>query len=153
MSKSTSSLSVNTKGKTGERTDLRRKHYARWLRSRGKTGKRTKPMNWLNMTPGLAIFLWGAGGSVAVEIVTLWGYYEQDKNIPARYRQIGFWIVRVLLAIMAGGLALAYDIQKPLLAANIGAATPLIIRAFAEGLRPKIDLNASAPKPAESPTP
>jgi hypothetical protein len=26
--------------------------------------------------------------------------------------------------------------SKPLLAANIGAATPLIIKAFAEGLRP-----------------
>ena len=103
------------------------------------------------MNSPMLIFLWGAGGSVAVEVVTLWGYYEQDKTIPVRYRKIGFWIVRVLLAIMAGGLALAYDIQKPLLAANIGAATPLIIRAFAEGLRPKVDLKT--PTPAESPTP
>jgi hypothetical protein len=100
----------------------------------------------------LAIFLWGAGGSVAVEIVTLWGYYEQGAGqLPARYRQVGFWIVRLLLAIMAGGLALAYEIQKPLLAVNVGASTPLLIRALAQGLRPKTDLKSAAP--AESSTP
>jgi hypothetical protein len=38
--------------------------------------------------------------------------------------------------LVGGCLALAYEIDKPLLAANIGAATPLIIKAFAEGLRP-----------------
>jgi len=82
------------------------------------------------------IFLWGVGGSIAVEVVTMWGYYEHDRALPERYKQFGFWVVRALLAIMGGGLALAYEIQKPLLAANIGAATPLIIRAFAAGLRP-----------------
>jgi hypothetical protein len=108
-------------------------------------------MTWPIMTPNLAIFLWGAGGSVAVEIVTLWGYYEQDKAIPERYRKVGFWIVRALLSILAGGLALAYDISKPLLAANIGAATPLIIRAFAEGLRPKLGFEVHE-TPTTSPT-
>jgi hypothetical protein len=44
----------------------------------------------------------------------------------------------MLLAVVGGGLALAYDITKPLLAANIGAATPLIIKAFSEGIRPSI---------------
>ncbi len=97
------------------------------------------------MSPGLIVFLWGAGGSVAVEVVTLWGFYEQGKAIPVRYQQVGFWIVRLLLAIMAGGLALAYEIQKPLLAANIGAATPLIIKAFAEGIRPKVNLAITRP--------
>jgi hypothetical protein len=83
-----------------------------------------------------AVFWWGVLGSAAVEIVTMWGYYEHDSDLPKRYKQLGFWVVRLLLAALGGGLAVAYEITKPLLAANIGAATPLLVRALAEGLRP-----------------
>jgi hypothetical protein len=38
------------------------------------------------------------------------------------------------LTILAGGLALAYKIDQPLLALNIGAATPVLIQTFAQGL-------------------
>jgi hypothetical protein len=85
------------------------------------------------------IFACGLGGSLAVEIVTLHQYYERgDITLPERYKSIGFWIIRFLLAIIGGCLALAYEIDKPLLAANIGAATPLIIKAFAEGIKPAL---------------
>jgi hypothetical protein len=46
--------------------------------------------------------------------------------------------VRFLLAVTGGGLALAYEIDEPMLAAEIGAATPLIIKAFSEGIRPVV---------------
>jgi hypothetical protein len=79
-------------------------------------------------------FLWGVGGSLAVEIITLYqAYHAQRIDIPERYRRIGFWIVRALLSAIAGGLAVAYEIDNRLLAANIGASAPLIIQALARG--------------------
>ena len=89
----------------------------------------------------LLVFFWGAGGSVAVEIVSINQYYNKGiSRLPKRYKNPVFWLVRLALAAVAGGLALAYEIEKPLLAANIGAATPLIIQALAEGIQasPKI---------------
>src|SRR5580698_526759 len=82
------------------------------------------------------IFLCGFAGSAAVEVVMLHQLMQDGAELPERYHKPAFWVVRILLAVVGGGLALAYDIDKPLLAANIGAATPLIIKAFAEGVRP-----------------
>lgn len=85
----------------------------------------------------IATFLWGCGGSVAVEVINLHAVYQQPTvEIPERYRRLGFYVVRFLLTLLAGCLAVAYDIDKPLLALNVGAATPLIIRALAEGIGP-----------------
>ena len=43
-----------------------------------------------------------------------------------------FWIIRLLLAVVAGGIVLAYEIkQKPLLALNIGISAPLILKQLA----------------------
>ncbi len=81
-------------------------------------------------------FLWGFLGSVAVEIVTLLGfYYSRPVRFPARYRRIGFWITRFMLALLAGLLAIGYDIHQRILAFNIGAATPLLITFMAQRLR------------------
>ncbi|MGE3336114.1 MAG: hypothetical protein AB7I36_20975 [Rhodospirillaceae bacterium] len=40
--------------------------------------------------------------------------------------------MRLLLAVIGGGLAVAYEVQAPFVAVHIGAATPLIIRALTE---------------------
>jgi len=84
------------------------------------------------MSP-LEVFAWGFGGSIAVEIVTLFNALHQRPQLPARYHSLAFWVVRLLVAVVAGGLALAYEIQTPILAINVGAATPLIIQALARG--------------------
>jgi hypothetical protein len=85
------------------------------------------------MTP-VEIFAWGFGGSVAVEVVAAAQYFDSaSEEFPDRYRKIAFYVVRGLVAVIGGGLALAYQIDKALLAVNIGAATPLIIQAFAQG--------------------
>jgi hypothetical protein len=82
--------------------------------------------------------------------VMLYQFYQSEPFVlPERYRKVSFWIVRFLLAVIGGGLALAYGIDKPLLAANIGAATPLIIKAFAEGGRPPVPALENS-KPRES---
>jgi hypothetical protein len=78
------------------------------------------------------LFTWGFCGGAAAEVVMLNQYYVRGRGLPKRYSRTGFWTVRVLLASIAGGLAVAYQIDKPLLAFNIGVATPLIIQAFAK---------------------
>lgn len=81
----------------------------------------------------IEIFLWGFGGSVAVEIVRLnQQFYIEPFKVHERYKKVVFWIVKFLLALVGGTLAIAYEIDKPLLAANIGAATPLIIQALSQ---------------------
>ncbi len=79
----------------------------------------------------IEVFSWGFGGSVAVEIVNAVKHYDLNGELPSRYKDFLFWGLRVLLAIVGGGLAIAYEIDKMLLAANIGAATPLIIQQLA----------------------
>lgn len=82
------------------------------------------------------VFLWGLGGSVAVEILDISRvYYKSSISLPARYRLWHFYVVRIILASIGGGLAIAYAIDKPLLAANIGAATPLLIDALSSGVK------------------
>jgi hypothetical protein len=81
------------------------------------------------------VFIWGFCGSVAVEVVALLRYYETEaRHLPPRYRKRMFWILRVLLAVIGGGLALAYKIESAILAANIGASAPLILQALAQGV-------------------
>ena len=85
------------------------------------------------------VFLWGVGGSIAIEVVNLYHIYQPNKIvIPTRYTKISFWIIRSLLAIMAGGLAVAYNIDNPILAVNIGAATPLVLQALSKGIQPQL---------------
>jgi hypothetical protein len=82
-------------------------------------------------------FLWGFLGSAAVELVTLLAFYQSRRaRLPGRYRKVGFWITRFALALLAGVLAVGYEIHQRILAFNIGAATPLIVGLLAKGLRP-----------------
>ena len=74
--------------------------------------------------------LYGLGGSAAVEVLRLVVAYERG-SIPARYKKVGFWVVRTVLGLFAGLLVVAYEIQSPILAMHIGAATPAIIQNFA----------------------
>lgn len=84
-------------------------------------------------------FLCGFAGSVAIEIATLHQVYQswnqENTTIPVRYKKTGFWVTRLLLAVCAGGLAVAYEIDKPILAINIGASAPLILSALGQGFK------------------
>ena len=81
-------------------------------------------------------FFWGFLGSAAVELMTLLGLYSSRRGrLPGRYRKVGFWFTRFGLALVAGALAAAYEIEQRILAFNVGAATPLIVTFMAKGLR------------------
>ena len=45
---------------------------------------------------------------------------------------MGFWIVRCILALIGGGLAVAYGVVSDIVAVHIGASTPAIIGMFAK---------------------
>ena len=79
-------------------------------------------------------FLWGFVGSLAVEIVKIHFVLGASRRVPLRYTNPVYWIARLLLALTAGGLAVAYGIETPVLALHVGAATPLIVQALAQNL-------------------
>jgi hypothetical protein len=88
----------------------------------------------------LETFFWGFAGSAAVEIVALLSfYYSNPVELPERYSKVGFWITRCLLALLAGTIAIGYEIDQRILAFNIGVATPLIVTSLARGFRPPTD--------------
>jgi hypothetical protein len=83
-----------------------------------------------------AIFFWAAAGSIAVDVVTALRIYDGDKiDFPARYQHVFYYICRLVLAGIGGGLAVAYDITTPILAINIGASAPLILTSLSQGLQ------------------
>jgi len=96
------------------------------------------------------IFLCGFLGSFAAEVINVYQLYAAAGNkkrvLPPHYKSIGFWIIRFLLAVIAGGLAIAYEIDKALPAINIGIATPLIIKALGEGVKPSLPQVEIPPK-------
>jgi hypothetical protein len=74
-------------------------------------------------------FMWGFGGSVAAEIVILDRCFRKAAGrLPDCYKHFWFYVVRALLAVAAGCLAIAYDVKNPVLALSIGIAAPLVIR-------------------------
>lgn len=90
-------------------------------------------MNW---PPYAGPFLLGFFGSLSVELVTCFHFYQNELPFPGRYRKKGFWVVRLLIAVAAGGLVLAYSIKdNPILAINIGASAPAILLTLAEGFK------------------
>jgi hypothetical protein len=81
-------------------------------------------------------FLLGFLGSVSVELVTCFHLYQSELPFPSRYRKKGFWAIRILIAVAAGGLVLAYGIKdNAILAINVGASAPAILLTLAEGVK------------------
>src|SRR5271155_1485435 len=83
----------------------------------------------VSLNPAI-VFLWGAGGSLAIEVLSLYGEIRaaNASGLPAYYKSPLFWVVRFLVAAIAGGLAVAEEATKPLLAINIGASAPAILQ-------------------------
>jgi len=79
---------------------------------------------------GLEAFAFGAAGSLLVEVVNVLTCFQKGK-IPQRYSKVMFWVVRVLLVVGAGVIAVAHEVQTKILAIHLGVATPLILQAFA----------------------
>ena len=85
----------------------------------------------MSITPEVRGFIEGFMGSGSIELVLLIEIYQSEVPMPLHFRKPGFWVVRSLLAILAGILVCAYGIKdNPILAINVGASAPLILRAL-----------------------
>jgi fructose-specific phosphotransferase system IIC component len=72
-------------------------------------------------------FFWGVFGSVAVEVVCLVQACKGGNPLPKHVQEPGYWALRLLQAIIAGFLAVAFQAANPLVALEIGAAVPAIV--------------------------
>jgi hypothetical protein len=79
------------------------------------------------MDQSLRMFLFGLAGSAAIEILSVLAVYEGGRQSPARYRRPGFWVVRCLMGLTGGLLAIGYGVQSDIVALHIGATAPLIL--------------------------
>jgi hypothetical protein len=89
------------------------------------------------LDPQFSTFLWGAFGSAAVEVVGAFTALSQDEVVlPPKYRRPSYYVSRIVMAAVAGGVAVAQDITaKPWLALQIGAGAPLILTSIAQGFK------------------
>jgi hypothetical protein len=81
--------------------------------------------------PGFTIFLWGAFGSVAIEIVRAWRFFNRNHRFPSDYSKWQFWLVRFLLTVVAGSWPVLHHVQTELLAVELGIIAPLLIEEMA----------------------
>ncbi len=80
-------------------------------------------------------FSWSFFGSFAMEELSAYEAINGNNgDLPKQYRKSPFIAIKIILAVVAGGLAVSYGINTPLLALNVGVSTPLILRTFAKGL-------------------
>ncbi len=81
----------------------------------------------------LEIFLCGFGGSLATEIITIAHFYEASTiKLPERYSHFFYYVIRLIIALIGGWLAVVYEIDKAIVAINIGATAPLILQSISK---------------------
>jgi hypothetical protein len=81
----------------------------------------------------VGVLLWGVLGGLAAEFVGIYELRHHDpSNWPSYMRNRWFWIFSAIMAIIGGALAYAYSDSgsdiSPVLAINVGASAPLILR-------------------------
>ena len=57
--------------------------------------------------------------------------YDSGGAFPAKYKKLGFYIVRGIIAFIGGVLAEVYNITNLPAALQIGASTPAVLAALA----------------------
>jgi hypothetical protein len=74
-------------------------------------------------------FLYGFGGSIAVEIALVLHTMGPRGGLKGKHKTWVFWLLRVLIALFSGVFAMAYySPQVPLfLYVHVGAATPAVL--------------------------
>jgi hypothetical protein len=80
----------------------------------------------------IELFAWGCFGSLAVEVVDILKALQQSILLPGRYRRWLYWVVRLCIVCIAGGLVVATGSSTPIQAITIGAAAPLFFEKITE---------------------
>jgi hypothetical protein len=82
------------------------------------------------------VFIWGAIGGVGAEIAGLFELrHRAPRELPDYLKSWFYWGTTAVMVALGGGLASAYsssgDSITAVLALNIGASAPLILRSLA----------------------
>lgn len=91
----------------------------------------------------LETFLWGAFGGVGAEAAT-WAAirYSKPTEYPYWLKSPLYYAIAVFLILLGGGVAVMYARSatplNPVLAAQIGASAPLLLRKFSEAVPPRV---------------
>jgi len=86
------------------------------------------------------VFLFGCLGGTLAEIV---GWFElrtaKPEDFPDYVKYWYYWFLTILMCIIGGFLATAYGTEnvKVILALNIGASAPLILKGLARTIPPQ----------------
>lgn len=75
----------------------------------------------------LTVFAYGSMASAGIEIVSVYKYYFLPGPMPKKYKQVGFWFLRAVIAIIAGFVAMAHHPETEILAIHLGASAPLLL--------------------------
>jgi len=88
-------------------------------------------------------FFWGGvGGAIAVEVTAFAGHYDKG-NFPAKYKKLGFYVVKLLLALIGGMLVDVYGVTTAPAAVQIGASASAVVLALARRETPP-DISSGA---------
>jgi hypothetical protein len=86
----------------------------------------------------LWIYFWGTFGSAAVAMVDYLDSITNKRGARAPlYRDSGFLRARILMALIAGALAVGLDAQTAPAAIYMGAAAPIILRRLVASSNPR----------------
>lgn len=87
----------------------------------------------------MTLFWVGVIGSLVVEVgACARAASNGDGSLPNRYFKVGYLIIRLLLALAGGTLAVVFDSQTPLAAFYLGASAPIVLDKLAQGAIPTI---------------
>ncbi len=95
------------------------------------------------MVSGSLLFIFGAAGAAAAELLNMRGLFQDDRRRWNREkRQPAFWLLVLAFCAAGGTIAVAHGFRTgltPILALNIGFTWPLLLRRGASAL-PSPDL-------------
>ena len=86
----------------------------------------------------------GVMGSLSIEVTTCWrAMANADGDLPVRYKKPVYLIVRGLLALGGGTLAVVFDAPTALAAFYLGASAPIVLDKLAQGAIPTMPVEPS----------
>ena len=92
----------------------------------------------------VSLFWVGVLGSLVVEVgACARAAANADGDLPSRYKKPAYIVVRLLLALAGGTLAVVFDSPTALAAFYLGASAPIVLDKLAQGALPTIPAKIS----------
>lgn len=92
------------------------------------------------------IFWIGVLGAFAVEVAAFAAYYDSD-NHPVKYKRTGFYLSKLILAMVGGVLVTVYGVTTAPAALQIGASASALVLALSKKEPPPASIPTSATTP------